>query len=139
MLAVLIRRLDAPRLLVLSLAAFGLLSLLTWNLPLVTTAFGLYVGLFIAVGFPGLASLTALMTLLQSHSEEAYRGRVMSTFFAVYGGVQALGMLLAGVVGTGSGLSIALQVQGALYVVAAGLALRLGNRHVQDQSLLVSR
>ena len=51
--AVLIRRLDAPRMLVLSLAAFGLLSLLTWNLPLVTTAFGLYVGLFHRGRLPG--------------------------------------------------------------------------------------
>lgn len=135
LLAVLIRRLDATRLLALSLVSFGLLSLATWNLPVFTTAFGLYVGLFIAVGFPGLASLTALTTVLQNHSDDSNRGRILSTFFAVYGGVQALGMLLAGSVGTGVGLSIALQVQGVLYLVAAGLALRLARvSSAADQS-----
>lgn len=127
LLGILIRRLDATRLLAVSLAAFGVLSLLTWNLPLLSTAFELYVGLFIAVGFPGLASMTGLMTLLQKHSDDSNRGRILSTFFAVYGGVQALGMLLAGAVGTGTGLSITLQVQGALYLVAGALALRLGS------------
>lgn len=125
LLGVLMRRLDATRLLAVSLGAFGVLSLVTWNLPLLTTAFGLYVGLFIAAGFPGLASMTGLMTLLQSQSDDGNRGRILSTFFAVYGGVQALGMLLAGAVGIGAGLSIALQVQGGLYLAAAGLALRL--------------
>ncbi len=124
-LGVLIRRLSATRLLAVSLFAFGLLSLLTWNMPLLTTAFGLYVGLFIAVGFPGLASMTGLMTLLQASSEDRNRGRVLSTFFAVYGGVQALGMLLAGVVGTGAGLTVTLQLQGGLYLVAGLLSLRL--------------
>lgn len=102
-------------------------SPLTWNLPLLSPAFELYVGLFIAVGFPGLASMTGLMTLLQKHSDDSNRGRILSTFFAVYGGVQALGMLLAGAVGTGTGLSITLQVQCALYLVAGALALRLGS------------
>ncbi|MBA3338788.1 MAG: MFS transporter [Geodermatophilaceae bacterium] len=125
LLGLLIKRMTATRLLAVSLAAFGVLSLVTWNLPLLSTAFGLYVGLFIAVGFPGLASMTGLMTLLQSHSADSNRGRILSTFFAVYGGVQALGMLLAGTVGTGAGLTVTLQVQGVLYLVAAGLALRL--------------
>lgn len=45
---------------------------------------------------------------------------------AVAGGaLLGVGMLLAGAVGTGAGLSIALQVQGGLYLAAAGLALRL--------------
>ncbi len=125
LLGLLIRRMDAPRLLTVSLAAFGVLSLVIWNLALLTTAFGLYVGLFIAVGFPGLASMTGLMTLLQNHTDDSNRGRILSTFFAVYGGVQALGMLLAGTVGTGAGLSVTLQVQGVLYLAAAVLALRL--------------
>ncbi len=133
-LGLLIRRLTATRLLAVGLAAFGVLSLLTWNLPALTTAFGLYVGLFIAVGFPGLASMTGLMTLLQTHSEDSNRGRVLSTFFAVYGGVQALGMLLAGTVGTGVGLTVTLQVQGALYLVAALLALRLSRASTPPQS-----
>lgn len=125
LLGLLIRRMTATRLLAASLAAFGALSLATWNLPVLTTTFSVYVGLFIAVGFPGLASMTGLMTLLQGHSVDSNRGRVMSTFFAVYGGVQALGMIVAGTVGSGAGLTVTLQVQGALYLAGAGLALRL--------------
>jgi Na+/melibiose symporter-like transporter len=125
LLGVAIKRLDAARLVSFSMAAFGLLSLITWNAPAISTAFGVYVGIFVAVGVPGLAATTGLLTLLQAHAPEAARGRVMSTFFAVYGGVQAVGMLLAGLLGTGTGLTVGLQVQGVLYLVAAVLARRL--------------
>jgi MFS family permease len=125
LLGVVIKRLDADRLVSMSLAAFGVLSLITWNAPAVTTAFGVYVGLFIAAGMPGLAGMTGLLTLLQTHAPEAARGRVMSTFFALYGGAQAVGMLMAGLLGTGTGLTLALEAQGALYLLAAALAQRL--------------
>jgi MFS family permease len=125
LLGVAIKRLDAARLVSFSMAAFGLLSLITWNAPAISTAFGVYVGIFVAVGVPGLAATTGLLTLLQAHAPEAARGRVMSTFFAVYGGVQAVGMLLAGLLGTGTGLTVGLQVQGVLYLVGAVLARRL--------------
>ncbi|MFD0822477.1 MFS transporter, partial [Micromonospora zhanjiangensis] len=125
LLGLVARRTTAGRLVAGALAVFGGLSLVTWNATAVTTTFGVYVGLFIAAGLPGLASMTGLFTLLQAHSPDAYRGRVMSAFFAVYGGVQALGMLLAGLVGTGTGLTVALDAQGACYLAAAALALRL--------------
>ena len=69
---------------------------------------------------------------MQTHSPAAARGRVISTFFAIYGGVQAVGMLLAGLVGAGTGLTVALQLQGTLYLVAAGLALRLTRSAARD-------
>jgi hypothetical protein len=122
LLATAIRRIDPGRLLTVSLAAVGVLSLLTWNGPRVTTAFPVYVALFIAVGVPALTTMTACLTLVQSHAEAAVRGRVLSTLFAILGGVQALGMMTAGLVGTGTGLTAALEVQGALYLVAAVVA-----------------
>jgi Na+/melibiose symporter-like transporter len=125
LLGIVVKRLDAGRLVAVSLAAFGVVSLTAWNAPSITTAFGVYVGLFIAAGLPGLAGMTGLLTLLQTNAAADVRGRVISTFFAVYGGVQALGMLLAGLIGTGPRLTIALQMQGTLYLVAAALAMRL--------------
>jgi MFS family permease len=122
LLGTVIGRWEPARVVAVSLAAFGIVSLVTWNAPAVTTAFGIYVGLFVAAGVPGIAALTGLLTLLQQHAPEAARGRVMSTFFAVYSGLMAAGMLLAGAVGTG--LTVALQVQAALYLVAAALAAR---------------
>jgi MFS family permease len=125
LLGLVIRRWEAGRLVTVSLAAFGAVSLAVWNAPALTTRFGVYVGLFIAAGLPGLATMTGLLTLVQTHAPEATRGRVLSTFFAVFGGVQAVGMVAAGLVGTDAGLTVALQVQGTLYLVAAALALRL--------------
>jgi MFS family permease len=125
LLGLVVRRLEAGRLVAISLAAFGAVSLTVWNAPALTTRFAVYVGLFIAAGLPGLATMTGLLTLVQTHSPEAARGRVLSSVFAVFGGVQAVGMVVAGLVGTGTGLTVALQVQGALYLVAAALALRL--------------
>lgn len=122
------RRLAPARLLPLALAGFGVLTLVIWNLPLLTTALGWYVALFVAVGAPGVAIGAAMVALLQEHAGEAARGRVLSTYGAVIGGVQAGGMLLAGLVGTEVGLTVALQVQGALILVAAGLAVRVARQ-----------
>jgi MFS family permease len=124
-LATVIRGVDPGRLLAVSLAAVGALSLVIWNGPAITTAFAVYVALFVAVGVPALTTMTGLLTLVQTHAAPAVRGRVMSTLYALVGGVQALGMLLAGVVGTGSALTAALDVQAALYLAAAALACGL--------------
>jgi hypothetical protein len=69
---------------------------------------------------------------VQTHAPEAMRGRVLSTVFAVFGGTQAIGMLLAGLAGTGAGLMIALQVQGTTILLAALLAVGLDRRAASD-------
>jgi predicted MFS family arabinose efflux permease len=127
-----IRRADPGRLLSVSLAVIGVLSLLTWNGPRATTAFAVYVALFVAVGVPGLTTMTGLLTLVQTHAAPAVRGRVLSTVFAVFGGVQALGMMVAGLVGTGAGLTTALEVQGGLYLTAALVARGLAARPAEE-------
>jgi MFS family permease len=122
LLASVIRRFDPGRLLALSLAVVGGLSLLIWNGPHVTTAFGVYVLLFVAAGVPALTTMTSLLTLVQTHAPEPVRGRVMSTLYALLGGVQAGGMMLAGLAGTGAALTTVLNVQAGLYLLAALLA-----------------
>ena len=135
LLAPLVRRIDAGRLLTVSLAVVGALSLVIWNGPRVTTAFGVYIALFVAVGAPALTTMTGLMTVVQTHAAPEVRGRVMSTLFAVLGGVQAGGMLVAGVVGTGDGLTAALEVQGCLYLAAALIARGLAPRVRRGRAL----
>ena len=135
LLAPLVRRIDPGRLLAVSLAVVGALSLVIWNGPQVTTAFGVYVALFVAVGAPALTTMTGLMTLVQTHAAPEVRGRVMSTVLAVLGGVQAGGMLVAGLVGTGGGLTAALEVQGCLYLAAALIARGLAPRARRGRAL----
>jgi len=135
LLAPIVRRIDPGRLLAVSLGVVGAMSLVIWNAPQVTTAFALYVALFVAVGAPALTTMTGLMTVVQTHAAPKVRGRVMSTVLAVLGGVQAGGMLVAGLVGTGAGLTAALEVQGGLYLAAALVARGLAPRARRGRSL----
>ncbi len=59
----------------------------------------------------------------------------MSTVLAVLGGVQAGGMLVAGLVGTGAGLTVALEVQGCLYLTAGLIARGLTPRARRGRAL----
>jgi hypothetical protein len=79
--------------------------------------------------------MTGLMTVVQTHAAPEVRGRVMSTVLAVLGGVQAGGMRVAGLVGTGAGLTAALEVQGGLYLAAALIARGLAPRARRGRSL----
>src|SRR5262249_23218476 len=102
--------------------AFALLSLAVWNAPQITTAEPLYIALFIAVGAPGVALMTGLVTTLQEASAEGQRGKVFAIARVAASVGEATGMIAAGVLGDRFGLTAVLDAQAALYLVAGVIA-----------------
>ncbi|MFI7453018.1 MFS transporter [Nonomuraea sp. NPDC049714] len=100
----------------------GLLSLTMWNSSYFTQAMTLYVLLFIAVGIPGIANSTGTFALLQQALPDEYLGRVMAAFLTVFGGFQALGMLIAGLADGFVDTVVLLDVQAGFYILAAVIA-----------------
>ena len=119
------RRVRAPQLLAISLLAFGAIAAAGWNGPLLTTATGFYLVTFALVGAPGVVAVAGLLSVLQVHSADALRGRVLASFQTLMDGFQAIGMVLAGALVAPLGLGLMLDVQAGLYVLAAAVALRL--------------
>lgn len=123
------RRLEAGRLLGVSLLVFSLVDLAIWNGPMVTTALWLYLGLFVAAGIPGIGILTGLTALVQERTDDAYLGRVFATYYGSFNGLMALGMLAAGLLGDAVGILPVLNGQAALGMLAGVVALAtLGRR-----------
>jgi MFS family permease len=113
--------------------AFGVISLVTWNLPVVTTAVPVYVALFVLVGIPGVATMTGLQTLVQSLTPPTHLGRVFATFEAGAGALQAVGVLVAGALADRTGVLPILDVQASIYIACgcvALVALREGRRRL---------
>jgi MFS family permease len=106
-----------------ALVVFAALDAVTWNSAYFTTSLGWYAGFFAAMGAPGLVAGSCLQTLLQLHTSDETRGRVLSSSFTVFDGVQAAGMLLGGVLAVPIGLTALLNVQAGLYLVAGLVAL----------------
>lgn len=106
-----------------SVLAFGAISLVTWNLPVLTTDIGWYVVLFAAVGAPGVVMLAGLLSILQQESEPHRRGAVFAAVGLVSAAGQGVGILLGALSDTAIGLLPLLQVQGCLYLLAGVIAL----------------
>jgi MFS family permease len=104
-------------------AAFGVLSLAVWNAPALTVATPLYVGLFIAVGAPGIVMVTGLVSVLQGAVPQAAMGRAFGAVGVATAAGQAAGILAAGVLGDRVGLAPLLDFQGSLYLLAGAIAL----------------
>ena len=117
------RRLSPRALVGWGFIVFGLISLATWNAPTLTTAIGVYVGLFMIVGVPGVATMTGLMTTVQSVAPPTHLGRVFAAFEASAGGLQAVGVLLAGALADRLGVVTILNAQAGIYVLCGLLAL----------------
>jgi MFS family permease len=127
------RRLEAGRLLGVSLLVFALVDLAIWNGPMATTALWLYLGLFVAAGIPGIGILTGLTALVQEQTDDAYLGRVFATYYGSFNGLMALGMLAAGLLGDAVGILPVLNGQAALGMLAGVVALAtLGRRPRPD-------
>jgi len=123
LLGLVARRVRASALVGYGYLLFGLVSLTTWNAPALTTALGLYVGLFIAAGIPGVAALTGLLTLAQTHTPPSHLGRVAGAFDTSTAAMQALGVLIAGVLGDRIGLGMILDAQAGLLLLAGAVTL----------------
>ncbi len=126
---VLLRRF-APRILVgAGYLVFGAISLLTWNLYPVTTAVGVYVGLFIAVGIPAVATTTGLITIVQRVTPPEALGRVFASVTTFGGAAQGAGLLVAGFLAEHFDVVAILNGQALVYIACGllGLAL-LGER-----------
>lgn len=117
------RRLSAWSLLGWSLVAFGAVAATAWNGVHLTTVFAFYLGVFALCGAPGVVAGAGTMSVLQLHTPDAVRGRVLATFLSLYDAFQALGMVLAGVLAVHLGLTTLLNTQAALYLGAGVLVL----------------
>lgn len=117
---------------------FGALDLIIVNAPLfappylppspissVASSLTLFViGLFVAVGIPGVGMFTGVTTLTQSSVQDAFRGRLFALGGVVVSLMGLLGLLLAGLFAERIGVITMLNGQGSLYILA-GLALLL--------------
>jgi MFS family permease len=122
-LATIARRVAPPALLGWGSVALGLLSAVIWNLSLVTTALGVYVGLFVLVGAPGVVVGAGALSEIQSAVAPERAGRVLSTTFAAVATFTTLGALLAGTLVAVTGPAVLLNVQAGVYVLAGVVAL----------------
>lgn len=119
------RRLGAPRLLSVGVLVFGAVSALTWNLSVTSLGLGVYVALFTAAGVPAVWLAAAWLSLIQESASLAVRGRVMASVLGLSDGLQALGMLAAGLLSGVIGTLPALNAQVALILAAGFLAMKL--------------
>jgi MFS family permease len=117
------RRLSTRALVGWGFVVFGLVAMVTWHGPLVTTAIGFYVGLFVIAGVPGVATSTGLLTIVQSVTPATHLGRVFAAFEAASGALQAVGVLLAGALADLLGVVTILTVQAGIYILCGMLAL----------------
>ncbi len=105
--------------------AFGLIDLVLWNAPALTTTAAFYVVLFIVVGAPGVMMVTGLVSSLQLAGADAERGRIFSALGLAGNAGQAVGMIAAGTLTGPLGLMTILNTQACLYLGAGGVAARL--------------
>ncbi|KRC49514.1 hypothetical protein ASE16_12335 [Leifsonia sp. Root227] len=122
---VLLRRF-APRTLVgVGYLVFGAISLVTWNLYPVTTAVGVYVGLFIAVGIPAVATTTGMITIVQRVTPPDALGRVFASVTTFGGAAQGAGLLVAGFLAERFDVVAILNGQALVYVACGMFGLLL--------------
>jgi MFS family permease len=101
--------------------AFGVLSLITWNMPQLSTSVPVYAALFAIVGLPGVVVSVGMLTALQGLAPPTHLGRVFAAFETSSGALQAVGVLVAGALADRIGVEPILDAQALLYV-ACGLA-----------------
>jgi predicted MFS family arabinose efflux permease len=107
---------------------FGMIDLAIFLYPLLLVSPWPAVLGMILVGVPGALAVAGLMTLLQRHTVDAQRGRVLGLLFMVRSVAVVVGTTCAGFLGEAVGIVPILAFQGVGYVVAGTLVLALLTR-----------
>jgi MFS family permease len=114
------RKLAPERFYAFGLLAFGIFDLALFNYPLLFDGVWLGSALMILVGIPSVSSQAGRSTILQTHVEDAFRGRVFGSLGTSGSVLLLLGTTAAGALGGLLGPIALLNFQGGAYV-AAGL------------------
>jgi Na+/melibiose symporter-like transporter len=124
LLATLIGHRFPPRLLLGGGATiFGLLDLALFLYPLLEPALWPALAIMILVGLPGALTVAGLVTVFQTATEDAHRGRVFGAINALEAAAMLVGIALAGTLAGRVGIVPVIAVQGAGYVLAGLLTL----------------
>ena len=115
-------RVPATKLLGWGALLSGMLMVPLLNYPLFYPALWPSLVLVAVAGLPFAMFGTAQMTLLQTQAEPGVRGRVFSTYFAVFGAAQLVGMLGSGVLGDRMGVML-INTQTVTYLLAGIIVL----------------
>ncbi|WP_046734372.1 MFS transporter [Streptomyces humi] len=129
----LMRRIGVSRLLAVGVLCYGVISAATWNLSLVSPRFWVFVTLFTAAGIPAVWLAAAWLSLIQQFSPLHVRGRVMGSILGLSDGLQAVGMLTAGMLTGMLDTVVALNVQAGLLLVTGLLCVWTLRRPPRDQ------
>jgi MFS family permease len=105
--------------------AFGTLDLALFLYPLVIHAWWPALLFMLAVGLPGALVLAGLLTLFQTNTSDAYRGRIFGAYSALEAAAMLTGALAAGILGDRLGIIPVIATQGAGYCLAGTLILLL--------------
>jgi predicted MFS family arabinose efflux permease len=116
------RTIDPTRLFAAGLLGMGATALVFWNAPVVTTDIWVYVILFALSGFPGAALSVGLFTTLQTTAPPHALGRVTGIMTAGEAIGITIGSIAAGVAVDHIRLTVLLDAQAAIYVLAGVLA-----------------
>jgi Na+/melibiose symporter-like transporter len=103
--------------------AFGALDLALFLYPLLHPALWPAGVLMVVIGLPGAATIAGLITLFQTATDDAYRGRVFGAASALEGAAMLAGALGAGTLGHRLGIVPVIATQGAGYCLGALLLL----------------
>ena len=112
---------------------FGLIDLAIFNIPVLVLPllpgtvpiFAFEVGLFIAVGIPGIWMTTGGLSLLQASSPNGYRGRIFGLLGATFSLLSLIGIVVASTITYRIGVVRMLNIQGIGYIVGGLLLLWL--------------
>lgn len=131
----LIRRLSPRTLVGWGYVLFGVISMVTWNLYSVTTALWVYVGLFIVVGIPAVATSAGTITIVQKVTPPDALGRVVASMETLGGASQGLGLLAAGLLVAHLDVVAILNGQATVYIICGVIGLIfLGQTSSQSRS-----
>ncbi len=104
---------------------FGALDLVLFLYPLLAPALWPAVVLMAAVGLPAAFAMAGLITIFQTATGDAHRGRVFGMLGTVEGAVMLVATVLAGTLGERLGIVAVIAVQGVAYCAAGLLVLLL--------------
>lgn len=118
-------RLGPVRILAMGYLGMGMISLLFWNAPAVTTDLYVYLLVFAVAGVPGAAIGIGVNTLLQLLSPREMLGRVVGFAGALGAVARSLGAIAGGLLVEQLPLVGLLDSQAFIYIVSGVLAIRM--------------